>query len=368
MSHVTIAAVKMDAAPAPLGERLTRAEKLVAECASHSAKVILLPELFNSGYRYTEDGYSLAEPIDGKTFRWMKITSQKYDIHLAGTFLLREKNEIYNSMFLVAPDGLSWRYDKSYPWCWERAIFHENTHGVTIADSTLGRIGMLICWDTSHTDLWARFAGKVDLMLISSCPPLIHYGEVCFPDGKKVNIQKLGPFLRAAFRNADGMFGPLTRRQAAWLGVPVAQATGSGCFSSPLPRPFLSCAVFLSARPDLWHYLPAADKIRLQAGYFNDTYLANNLGEVLQRAEQEGDGFAVGKVDIAAETPHPCKPQPAFGLTPPAYLTDRVVNWQMRKLYRRKINKLGRRRGLPALETIPADDVRGEEDLHRLKE
>src|SRR5262245_22495949 len=116
---IKVATIQMDANPAHLNERLTRAEKIVAEAAYSGAQLIVLPELFNIGYGYSDENFSRAEPMDGTTSLWMKEIAARLKIHLAGTLLIFEDGEIYNSLLLFSPSGQQWRYDKNYPWAWE---------------------------------------------------------------------------------------------------------------------------------------------------------------------------------------------------------------------------------------------------------
>ena len=85
---IKVATVQMDAMPAPVSERLKRAEKIVGQAAQAGAQLVILPELFHTGYTYSEDNFTLAEPLDGTTSAWMKATSVRLNIHLAGTLLL----------------------------------------------------------------------------------------------------------------------------------------------------------------------------------------------------------------------------------------------------------------------------------------
>jgi len=333
---ITLAAIRMDAAHAPTPSRLERAEKLVAQAAARGAQVTVLPEVFNTGYEYHERNYGLAESSQGQTISWMKSSARKYNLYLAGSLLLREPDGIYNAMLLVSPNGKTWRYDKSYPWCWERAYFRPRKHPIAPAETELGKIGMLICWDTVHPKLWAAYGGKVDLMLVCSCPPFLHEMTIQFPDGNSVTAAELGPLMKAVYHNAGKIFGEYFLQQSAWLGVPSLQTTGGGKFESHLSRPRLSFAGFLAARPHLWKYISQAEKIILTTGYFDQTFIADANGQVLARTKIDGDDLTVTQVELTEKTPLPPSPQPKIDLYPLTYGVDALVNALLANVYNQR--------------------------------
>jgi predicted amidohydrolase len=269
----------------------------------------------------------------------MKSTARQHHLYLAGSLLLREADEIYNAMFLVAPNGKTWRYDKSYPWCWERAYFRPRQSHLAPAETELGKIGLLICWDVAHPQLWAAYAGQVDLMLVSSCPPLENEMTFKLPDGSLLPSTGLGPIMKAVYRNAEKIFGEYFRQQSAWLGVPTVNTTGGGRFQSSLPRPCLSFAVLLAARPDLWKHISQAEQIYGECGYFDETFIANAQGQVLNRTKRDGDDVAVAQVELAEKTPIPQSPQPKIGLSPLAYRADEMANALLVSYYNQKWQK-----------------------------
>jgi len=85
--QLKIAAIQMDANPAPTGERLERAERLVIAAAQSGAQLVVLPELFNTGYAYAESNYRRAELPDGPTVTWLREMAARLNVHLAGSLM-----------------------------------------------------------------------------------------------------------------------------------------------------------------------------------------------------------------------------------------------------------------------------------------
>jgi hypothetical protein len=81
-----IAAVQMRSTNGEVKANLDKAEGLVREAAQAGAKLVVLPELFNTGYGYTPANYELTETPDGQTYRWVVELAAELDIHLAGSF------------------------------------------------------------------------------------------------------------------------------------------------------------------------------------------------------------------------------------------------------------------------------------------
>ena len=335
MSHtLKVATVQMDAAPAPVTDRLDRAARLIAEAAQNGAQLIVFPEVFNTGYEYTDSNYGLAEPIDGQTMTWMKVQAAEHHVHLAGSFLLLDAEEIYNSAFIVAPDGRTWRYDKIYPFNWERAYFREG-RGTTIADTELGKLGMLICWDAAHADLWQRYAGRVDAMVVTSCPPAFHKSTLLFPDGER---------RQTIMRNESHFQDQDIEDQAGWLHVPVIASQGTGTFRSHLPLPQLSIAALLGTQPahlpELLTKLSDANQVWLEADYAQYGKIMDAQGQVVAKIVQPGDQYVIAGITLADQPSDPIAPQPRMRTSPLGFLaSDALVTNSVISLYRRGVRR-----------------------------
>lgn len=310
MKRICLATVQLDAAPAPLAERLARAEGLIAQAAEAGAQLVVLPELFNTGYAYRNENFTLAETAAGPTAQWMKQTSARLGVHLAGSLLLRDGQDIYNALLLYAPDGRVWRYDKNYPWGWERAYFRER-RAVTVAETDLGAIGMMLCWDMAHADLWQQYAGKVDLILACSCPPNFSDPIYYFPNGSKITGVQMGPVIRSMRGGELRVFRDTPAQQSAWLGVPFIGSTACGNVCTPLPNPVGSFLGFVPAAPWLIRYLPQVRQMKARVDLVEAAcILAADGRQLAELGSAQGEAFAFAEVTIPAERPRPHGQQP----------------------------------------------------------
>ncbi|MDX2137839.1 MAG: carbon-nitrogen hydrolase family protein [Chloroflexota bacterium] len=335
-----VAAVQMDAQPAPVTDRLGRAARLVTDAAAQGAQLVVLPEVFNTGYTYHEINYTLAERPDGQTMTWMLAQAAQHNVHLAGTFLLLDGGEIYNTAFLVAPDGRTWRYDKRYPFSWERAYFRAGSDA-TIAHTELGKLGMMICWDHVHPELWAEYAGKVDAMVIMSCSPAVHKADLVFPDGERIGSDSI-PALRKSYSGADMPFGSTIDQQAAWLGVPVVHSEGAGKFDSTLPAPLFSVGAALALRPQMWGKLLQARRVRMESDYYPQTKVVSASGHVLSRVETEGDSYTLTDITLNETHKAPNGRQPRSEMSVLSrLLADKITPAVVASQYERGLAALG---------------------------
>ncbi|MBU0704821.1 MAG: carbon-nitrogen hydrolase family protein [Chloroflexi bacterium] len=322
---IKIAAVQMDANPTPTADRLARADRLVTDAAEAGAQLVVLPELFNTGYAYSDANHRLAEPLNDPTATWMKETAARLNVHLAGSLMLLDQDEVYNALLLFAPDGRMWRYDKNYPWGWERGYFRDGNR-ITVAETDLGDIGMMICWDTAHTQLWRRHAGRVDLMLIASCPPDVSNPTFHFPDGDALTFDDMGPLMGSLKGSARLVFDDMINQQAAWLDVPAVNTVGCGRIRTAIPNGRASFLTFLFLSPWLVRYLPQASQMQMSCDMTPGCKVVDANGCVLAELTQEqGETFTVAEVTLADEKPRPRGPQPASPVPFLSYFSSDVL-------------------------------------------
>ncbi len=337
---IKVAAIQMDATPAPTENRLKRAEYMVTKAAQTGAQLVVLPEIFNTGYGYSDENHTRAEAIEGPTVTWMKDSAARHNIHLAGSLMLLDHDEVYNALLLFAPDGRMWRYNKNYPWAWERGYFRDG-HDIMVAKTDLGDLGLMICWDSGHTNLWKRYAGQVDMMIISSCPPDVGNPTYHFPNGDQVSVDDLGPIF--AFTKGSGqlVFGDMINQQTAWLGTPTVNTVGTGHIKTDIPYGLATLALFLPAVPWLIKYIPQAKQMQMSCDFVQGCKIVAPNGEVLSELSQaQGESFTVADVTLADKKPTPQTLQPPSPMPWFTYLSsDIILPWLTIPVYRNGLRR-----------------------------
>lgn len=195
MRKVTTAAVQMQCG-AELGQNLATAERLVRQAADAGAKLILLPELFEREYfcqqrRY--DFYDYAKPTmeNDAVQRFLPI-SEELGVVLPISFFERAGNVLYNSVAVLDCGRLLGVYRKTHVpddhYYQEKFYFTPGNTGFTVWDTSVGRVGVGICWDQWFPETARALAVKgAELLLyptaigsepILSCDSMPHWQRV----------------------------------------------------------------------------------------------------------------------------------------------------------------------------------------------
>ncbi len=140
-----VAVVQSDPA---FGETERNVQDAIALIDGVTADLYVLPELFNTGYNFTDTGEvdKLAEPADGKTFRALVDVACKKQCYVAYGFA-EKANRSYNSASLVGPAGLVGIYRKVHLYYRENLFFTPGNLGFPVFDLPFGRVGIMICFD-----------------------------------------------------------------------------------------------------------------------------------------------------------------------------------------------------------------------------
>ena len=127
-----------------------------------AADVIVLPELFNTGYAFLnkQELAGLAEPATGKTSEFISGLAKRLKCAIAYGFAEKANDTYYNSMAFAAPSGIITSYRKSHLFFEEKFLFQPGNTGFEIFEYTRVKFGMLICWDWIYPEAMRTLALK----------------------------------------------------------------------------------------------------------------------------------------------------------------------------------------------------------------
>jgi len=134
---------------------LQKLDRWARQAASQGASLVITPEGFLEGYvantsanhGVTEDRYrAVGESIDGRLLTRIRLLAGELKVYLLIGFAESRGGKMFNSAVVFSPDGkVALHYSKSHN-------AHDepfNTKGTEfpVADTWLGRLGTLICYD-----------------------------------------------------------------------------------------------------------------------------------------------------------------------------------------------------------------------------
>jgi N-carbamoylputrescine amidase len=131
-------------------------ETRVGEAAKRGAKLVLLQELHNGAYfcqHESVDEFDRAEPIPGpSTERLSKLAKQHSVVLVSSLFERRAAGLYHNTAVVFDADGsTAGKYRKMHipddPGFYEKFYFTPGDLGFMPIDTSVGRLGVLVCWD-----------------------------------------------------------------------------------------------------------------------------------------------------------------------------------------------------------------------------
>ena len=149
-SVVRVACLQMEPVVGEKDRNVRRSLEMIAEAADNGAKLLVLPELCNSGYVFNsrDEAFALSEPIpEGPTTKaWMEIAKAR-DLYIVAGITEREGDSLYNSSVVVGPSGYIGTFRKVHLWNEENLFFERGNLGFPVFSTPIGRIGTFICYD-----------------------------------------------------------------------------------------------------------------------------------------------------------------------------------------------------------------------------
>jgi N-carbamoylputrescine amidase len=214
------AAIQMPSDLLDLSANLQRADGLLREARQAGAELVVLPELFNTGYSLCPDFGPYSETAEGPTLSYLLQRSRQWNMHIAAGYVEREGRHLYDSVAFCTPEGDLHIYRKRNLVFWERFRFHPGREPMVVA-TRWGRIGFAVCADMIYKRVWNDYRDRIDVAVVSAAWP--EFADRRTGRGHWL-LGHVGP-----------LCGDIPAKVAVDLGVPVVFANQCGETRTTIP-------------------------------------------------------------------------------------------------------------------------------------
>jgi predicted amidohydrolase len=156
---IKIALAQMDVKWAEPEVNLDTVRHMVAQATAAQADLLVLPELWGSGYDLAHAGQYATAVYDG-LFREMATLAEDSNLYLVGSLLEKADGRIYNTCALFSPQGLVGTYRKLHLF----RLMQEHQYLAPGEQPKLcdalpwGTTGLAICYDLRFPELFRGYA------------------------------------------------------------------------------------------------------------------------------------------------------------------------------------------------------------------
>jgi len=264
MSKLSIALIQQTCSN-DQGATLLKTCDLIRQAAARGARLVLLQELHSGPYFcQTEetDQFDRAEPIPGPTSERLGALAKELGIVLVSSLFERRAAGLYhNTAVVFETDGsVAGIYRKMHipddPGFYEKFYFTPGDLGFTPIQTSLGRLGVLVCWDQ-----WYPEAAR--LMALAGAELLIYPTAIGWDPNDTPEEHE--------------------RQRAAWETIQRGHAVANGLPVLVINR------VGHEPSPD-----PAASGIR----FWGNSFVAGPQGELLAKASNDQEELLIVELDL----------------------------------------------------------------------
>lgn len=244
---------------------LQKLAKGIAQAAQRGAELVVLQELHNTPYfcqTENPDLFDLAEPIPGPSTDFFGTLARQFGIVIVTSLFERRAAGLYhNTAVVIEKDGtIAGKYRKMHipddPAYYEKFYFTPGDLGFEPIDTSVGRLGVQVCWDQWYPE-GAR------LMALRGADLLIYPTAIGYESSDTSEEQ--------------------ARQREAWTTVQRGHAVANGLPVIAVNR--------TGHEPD-----PSGQTHGIQ--FWGSSFVAGPQGEFLYRAEIDEEVVAIVDIDL----------------------------------------------------------------------
>ncbi len=157
---------------------IRKIERYVKQAKAKRVDLIVFPELALTGYTCRDLVYEMAEAIPGPSVHQLEGIARNEKMHIVLGMLERSsktKAALYNTAVLIGPEGLIGKYQKMHlptHSVFEEKRYFRSGYSTPVFDTSLGRLGLAICYDVFFPEITRllRLKGAQLVICISASP------------------------------------------------------------------------------------------------------------------------------------------------------------------------------------------------------
>ncbi|WP_078408863.1 nitrilase-related carbon-nitrogen hydrolase [Priestia abyssalis] len=144
-----VAGIQMHSVPNQLEVNIQTSLKMVEEAVNMGAQLAVLPEVWPSGYYLSKEEFlPFGESLSGSIIELFRSAAKENNIVMVVPFIEKEEDNLYISLAVIESNGeILYTYRKSFLWGREQGIFTNGERKYEVVQTSLGKIGVLICYD-----------------------------------------------------------------------------------------------------------------------------------------------------------------------------------------------------------------------------
>lgn len=257
-----IACIQMNMKFCAPDENFVKAEKLIDLCAEKNPDVIVLPEMWNTGFFPKDNPESLSDVNGEKTGRIIGALAKKHNVNIAAGSVSNVKDGgLYNTAFVFARNGeCVAEYDKTHLF----TPMHEDRYfkkGNKICAFSLDGIkcGIVICYDIRFPELIRSLAvdGLDVLFVVSQWPDVRIPHHETLVRARAIENQMFAVCCNSCSEAGETVYGGHSSVVGPWGDVLCSAGNGeetvfADCDISELKKIRENINVFSDRRPELY--------------------------------------------------------------------------------------------------------------------
>ncbi len=147
-NYIMAAIVQTNTVSGDIKSNLVNALLLAKDAVKQGAQLIIYPELSITGYHLSRERFEELAPKCGQYIARFCEFAAKHEVAMAVPYIAQREGAIFISYAFIEKDGtVLFRYDKSFLWGVEQTRFTHGQRRYQAFDTSLGRLGLLICYD-----------------------------------------------------------------------------------------------------------------------------------------------------------------------------------------------------------------------------